>query len=161
MAGAKTAARRKKIQAMAATPALLQRLDVFSNQTNDTVSLLGGTVRVLYWESILSDRSRSSPVLETYNTCGFLEMDLKDHLKEEMRVNLGTGSYSFRGGWGFDDMLFDDAIAVPEMAMEDGAMEMDSSPSTGSDKASSNSATLSLSAKLCVLILLFQDNIMA
>ena len=93
-----------------------------------------------YLESILSDRSRSSPVLETYNTCGFLEMDLKDHLKEEMRVNLGTGSYSFRGGWGFDDMLFDDAIAVPEMAMEDGAMEMDSSPSTGSDKASSNSA---------------------
>ena len=93
-----------------------------------------------YLESILSDRSRSSPILETYNTCGFLEMDLKDHLKEEMRVNLGTGSYSFRGEWGFDDMLFDDAIAVPEMAMEDGAMEMDSSPSTGSDKASSNSA---------------------
>ena len=93
-----------------------------------------------YLESILSDRSRSSPILETYNTCGFLEMDLKDHLKEEMRVNLGTGSYSFRGGWGFDDMLFDDAIAVPEMAMEDGAMETDSSPSTGSDKASSNSA---------------------
>ena len=92
-----------------------------------------------YLESILSDRSRSSPILETYNTCGFLEMDLKDHLKEEMRVNLGTGSYSFRGGWGFDDMLFDDAIAVPEMAMEDGAMEIDSSPSTGSDKASSNS----------------------
>ena len=29
-----------------------------------------------YLESILSDRSRSSPLLETYNTCGFLEMDL-------------------------------------------------------------------------------------
>ena len=60
MAGAKTAARRKKIQAMAATPALLQRLDVFSNQTKDTVSLLGGTVRVLYWESILADSIRAS-----------------------------------------------------------------------------------------------------
>ena len=60
MAGAKTAARRKKIQAMAATPALLQRLDVFSNQTNDTVSLLGGTVRVLYWESLLADSVRAT-----------------------------------------------------------------------------------------------------
>ena len=60
MAGAKTAARRKKTQAMAATPALLQRLDVFSNQTKDTVSLLGGTVRVLYWESILADSIKAS-----------------------------------------------------------------------------------------------------
>ena len=60
MAGSETAAKRKKTQAMAATPALLQRLDVFSNQTKDTVSLLGGTVRVLYWESILADSIRAS-----------------------------------------------------------------------------------------------------
>ena len=60
MAGAKTAARRKKTQAMAATPALLQRLDVFSEESSDTVSLLGGTVRVLYWESILADSIRAS-----------------------------------------------------------------------------------------------------
>ena len=60
MAGSDTAAKRKKTQAMAATPALLQRLDVFSNQTKDTVSLLGGTVRVLYWESILADSIRAS-----------------------------------------------------------------------------------------------------
>ncbi|MFL2943793.1 MAG: hypothetical protein ACJZ2J_00465, partial [Candidatus Poseidoniales archaeon] len=46
-----------------------------------------------YLENILSDRSRSSPALSSYDTCGFLEMDLKEHLKEEMRVNLGTGSY--------------------------------------------------------------------
>ena len=60
MAGADTAAARKKTQAMAATPALLQRVDVFSNQTKDNVSLLGGTVRVLYWESILADSVRAS-----------------------------------------------------------------------------------------------------
>ena len=60
MAGADTAAARKKTQAMAATPALLQRLDVFSEQSSDSVSLLGGTVRVLYWESILADSIRAS-----------------------------------------------------------------------------------------------------
>ena len=51
-----------------------------------------------YLENILSDRSRSSATLATYDTCGFLEMDLKEHLKEEMRVTLGTGYHI--GGWG-------------------------------------------------------------
>ena len=60
MAGAKTAAKRKKTQARAATPALLQRLDVFSEESSDSVSLLGGTVRVLYWESILADSIKAS-----------------------------------------------------------------------------------------------------
>ena len=60
MAGSDTSAKRKKTQARAATPALLQRLDVFSNQTKDTVSLLGGTVRVLYWESMLADSIRAN-----------------------------------------------------------------------------------------------------
>ena len=90
-----------------------------------------------YLESILSDRSRSSPTLSTYDTCGFLEMDLKEHLKEEMRVNLGTGSYYY-GGWGMvDDMIM---VGEPEMAMDsDGGMDT-GAPSTGSsDKSSSNS----------------------
>ena len=60
MAGSETATKRKKMQAMAAAPAFLERLDIFSNQSNDTVSVLGGTVRVLYWESMLSDSIRSS-----------------------------------------------------------------------------------------------------
>ena len=92
-----------------------------------------------YLENILSDRSRSSATLATYNTCGFLEMDLKDHLKEEMRVTLGTGSYNYRGGWGFDDIMIGEPIGMPEMAMEDGATDMDSSSSAGSEKTSSNS----------------------
>ncbi len=87
-----------------------------------------------YLESILSDRSRSSPTLSTYDSCGYLEIDLKEHLKEEMRVNLGTGSYYY-GGWGMvDDMML---VEEAEMAMDsDGGME--SAPNTGSsDKSSS------------------------
>ena len=90
-----------------------------------------------YLENILSDRSRSSATLATYDTCGFLEMDLKEHLKEEMRVTLGTGYHI--GGWGlsFGEIALDGAM--PEMAMEDGAGNMDSSPLTGSERTSSNS----------------------
>ncbi|MDG1544121.1 MAG: beta-propeller domain-containing protein, partial [archaeon] len=95
-------------------------------------------VQSTYLENILSDRSRSSPALTTYNTCGFLEMDLKEHLKEEMRVNLGTGSYDY-GRWGMiDDMVMIDG-GMPEMAMEDSGMDMDSSPYSGSEGTSSNS----------------------
>ena len=73
-----------------------------------------------YLENILSDRSRSSATLATYDTCGFLEMDLKEHLKEEMRVTLGTGYHI--GGWGlsFGEIALDGAM--PEMAMEDGCL---------------------------------------
>ena len=71
MAGAETAARRqatfasqKKARDVArdATPALLQRVDIKSAKkgSKDTVSVLGGTVRVLYFESILSDSVRAT-----------------------------------------------------------------------------------------------------
>ena len=44
-------------------PALLQRLDVISNENKSTsVSLLNGTVRVLYWESILADTVSASVI---------------------------------------------------------------------------------------------------
>ena len=63
MAGAVTASKRKATQARAAEPALLQRLDVISNENeSSSVSLLGGTVRVLYWESILADTVSASIV---------------------------------------------------------------------------------------------------
>ena len=53
----------KKLLSKAAEPALLQRLDVISNEnTSSSVSLLGGTVRVLYWESILGDTVSASVV---------------------------------------------------------------------------------------------------
>jgi len=89
-----------------------------------------------YLENILSDRSRSSPTLSTYDSCGYLEIDLKDHLKEEMRVSLGTGSYYY-GGWG----MVDDMVMVAESAMDsDGGMEMDdSAPSAGPESQKTSS----------------------
>ncbi len=41
-------------------PALLQKVTVLSKKDKNTVSLLQGTVRVLYWESILSDTVSAS-----------------------------------------------------------------------------------------------------
>ncbi|RZD38818.1 MAG: hypothetical protein CXT75_00015 [Methanobacteriota archaeon] len=92
-------------------------------------------VQSTYLENILSDRSRSSPTLSTYDTCGFLEMDLKEHLKEEMRVNLGTSSYYY-GGWGMvDDMVMAEEL---DMAMDDGGMDNSAVSTSGSsDKISS------------------------
>ena len=48
--------------AKASEPALLQKVTVLSKKNKKTVSLLGGTVRVLYWESILGDTVRASVV---------------------------------------------------------------------------------------------------
>jgi len=46
-----------------AAPALLQKIDVISNENKDSsVSLISGTVRVLYWESILADTVSASVV---------------------------------------------------------------------------------------------------
>jgi len=106
---------------------------------DDTPS--GGTLTQAqseYLEDILSDRSKGSPTLSTYDSCGYLEIDLKEHLKEEMRVNLGTGSYYY-GGWG----MVDDVVMVgePEMAMDsDGGMDMDSAPSAGPESSQKTSS---------------------
>ena len=90
-----------------------------------------------YLENILSDRSRSSPALSSYDTCGFLEMDLKEHLKEEMRVNLGTGSYYYGGSWLEGDMIMvDDAV----MEMDGATSTTDSTPSSGGSPKNSPGA---------------------
>ena len=64
MAGAVTASKRKATQARAAAPSLLQRVDVLSSKkgSKDSVSLVNGTVRLLYWESILADTVSASIV---------------------------------------------------------------------------------------------------
>ena len=52
-----------KKQVRSSAPALLQQIDVVSNENkNSTVSLITGTVRVLYYESILQDTVRASVV---------------------------------------------------------------------------------------------------
>ena len=53
-----------KKQVRSSAPALLQTIDVVSNEnSSSTVSLISGTVRVLYYESILQDTVRASVVL--------------------------------------------------------------------------------------------------
>jgi len=54
--------RKPRDAARNATPSLLEKIDINSAQkgSKDSVSILGGTVRVLYWESILSDSVRAS-----------------------------------------------------------------------------------------------------
>jgi len=90
-----------------------------------------------YLESILSDRSRGSPVLSTYDSCGYLEIDLKEHLKEEMRVNLGTGSYYYGGGFMVDDMVMVEEV---DMVMDsDGGMDA-GAPSAGPESSQKTSS---------------------
>ena len=63
MAGAVTASKRKATQARAAEPSLLQRLDIISTENkSSSVSLINGTVRLLYWESILADTVSASVI---------------------------------------------------------------------------------------------------
>ena len=52
-----------KAKVRQAGPSLLQQIDVVSNEnSSSTVSLITGTVRVLYYESILQDTVRASVV---------------------------------------------------------------------------------------------------
>ena len=83
-------------------------------------------------ELLLSNRVRSSPVLDQYDGCADLEEDLRNSLAEEMMVGLDQASYwhwnswGFRGGMMVDDMMMDGAVA--EM---DGSNEA----STGTDSS--------------------------
>ncbi len=53
---------KNRISAREATPAILEKIDIKSAQTGskDSVSVVNGTSRVLYWESVLSDGIRAS-----------------------------------------------------------------------------------------------------
>ena len=57
-----SATSKKDSEVRAAAPALLQSVTVLAKKGKKTVSLLQGTVRVLYWESILGDTVKASVV---------------------------------------------------------------------------------------------------
>ena len=58
-----TKRREKQAEVRQSGPSLLQTIDVISNEnSSSTVSLISGTVRVLYYESILQDTVRASVV---------------------------------------------------------------------------------------------------
>ena len=93
MAGAATAAKRKATQARAAAPALLQKIDVISNENKDSsVSLVSGTVRVLYWESILSDTVSASVVFtDAGNTMTRTKKTGRGNRKSKKKVSAVEG----------------------------------------------------------------------
>ena len=93
MSGAVTAAKRKATQARAAEPALLQRLDVISNENeSSSVSLLGGTVRVLYWESILADTVSASVIFtDAGNTMSSNKQTKRGTKKSKNKVSAVEG----------------------------------------------------------------------
>ena len=92
MSGAVTAAKRKATQARAAEPALLQRLDVISNENeSSSVSLLGGTVRVLYWESILADTVSASVIFTDAGNTMTTQKKGQGHGKRKKKVSAVEG----------------------------------------------------------------------
>ena len=93
MAGAATAAKRKATQARAAAPALLQKIDVISNESKtSSVSLVSGTVRVLYWESILSDSVSASVVFtDAGNTMTRTKKTGRGNRKSKKKVSAVEG----------------------------------------------------------------------
>ena len=68
-------------------------------------------------------------------------MDLKEHLKEEMRVDLSMEFVYFDRGWGMMDDIDMVMVEGAEMAMDDGGMDMDSAPSSGDSQKNSPGGT--------------------
>ena len=92
MAGAETATKRNSIQARAAEPALLQTMNVISNESSSrTVSLIKGTVRVLYWESILGDTVRASVVFTDAGNTLTSQKTGQGHGKRKKKVSAVEG----------------------------------------------------------------------
>lgn len=55
---------------------------------------------------LLSERKLTSANLVRYDACSDLETDLKQHIYDEMLVDLATSNYYWRGGW----LEIDDAV---------------------------------------------------
>ena len=92
MAGAVTAAKRKAIQARASEPALLEKVTVISNVKKSTsVSVLQGTVRVLYWESILGDTVKASVIFTDAGNTMSTQKTGQGHGKRKKKVSAVEG----------------------------------------------------------------------
>ena len=61
----------------------------------------------------VGERERTSPELISYNSCDLLEEDIRENLKEKMRINILQQSSDYYGGgmWIEDDMVFEDGMA--------------------------------------------------
>ena len=75
-----------------AAPALLQTITVLSKKSKNTVSLLQGTVRVLYWESILADTVMASVVFsDAGNTMATTKQTKRGSKKTKKKVSAVEG----------------------------------------------------------------------
>ena len=69
MAGQGNKKRKPHLSARSSEPAFIKKLDILSNKDKTDASIVGGTVRLQYWESILQDSIRVSVVFtDTGNT---------------------------------------------------------------------------------------------
>ena len=69
MAGQGNKKRKPYLSARSSEPAFIKKLDILSNKDKTDASIVGGTVRLQYWESILQDSIRASVVFtDTGNT---------------------------------------------------------------------------------------------
>ena len=80
-----------KVTSKAAEPALLQKVTVLAKKNKRTVSLLGGTVRVLYWESILGDTVRASVVVTDSGNTLTSQKTGQGHGKRKKKVSAVEG----------------------------------------------------------------------
>ncbi len=71
----------------------------------------------------VGDRDRTSPNLVSYNSCDLLENEIRENLKEKMRINILQQSSDYYGGgiWIEDDMVFDDGMAEGAPVASDSA----------------------------------------
>ena len=69
MAGQGNKTKKSHLSGKTSEPAFIRKLDITSNKTTTDASIVGGTVRLQYWESILQDSIRASVVFtDTGNT---------------------------------------------------------------------------------------------
>jgi len=69
MAGQGTKTKKSHLSGKTSEPAFIKKLDIASNKSATDASIVGGTVRLQYWESILQDSIRASVVFtDTGNT---------------------------------------------------------------------------------------------
>ena len=62
MAGQGNKKRKPHLSGKTSEPAFIRKLDIASNKSSTDASILGGTVRLQYWESILQDSVHASVV---------------------------------------------------------------------------------------------------
>ena len=69
MAGQGTKTKKSHLSGKTSEPAFIKKLDIASNKSSTDASIVGGTVRLQYWESILQDSIRASVIFtDTGNT---------------------------------------------------------------------------------------------